>query len=135
MEQIPPARRRVLVVDDSDLVRSFVARVIQNELPFGCDVDMAADGREALEQLQAHRYDLLITDLDVPGASGLEVAKAALSRDSSTEVVFMTGDPSPSREKEARRLSPIAILQKPFSLQDLMECSRRALDGCHGSHE
>ncbi|AKQ64817.1 Signal transduction histidine kinase CheA [Myxococcus hansupus] len=65
-------RRRILVVDDSPLTRELIANLLE---AVGYDTVIAADGAEALEVLDSHAVDLVVTDLEMPGVDGLELAR------------------------------------------------------------
>ncbi|NVJ09939.1 response regulator [Myxococcus sp. AM001] len=65
-------RRRILVVDDSPLTRELIANLLE---AVGYDTVIASDGAEALEVLDAHAVDLVVTDLEMPGVNGLELAR------------------------------------------------------------
>ncbi|NOJ81203.1 hybrid sensor histidine kinase/response regulator, partial [Myxococcus xanthus] len=65
-------RRRILVVDDSPLTRELIANLLE---AVGYDTVIASDGAEALEVLESHPVDLVVTDLEMPGVNGLELAR------------------------------------------------------------
>ncbi|NVJ02910.1 response regulator, partial [Myxococcus sp. AM009] len=65
-------RRRILVVDDSPLTRELIANLLE---AVGYDTVIASDGAEALEVLDSHSVDLVVTDLEMPGVNGLELAR------------------------------------------------------------
>jgi two-component system response regulator ResD len=67
---VSPGARRILVVDDDPMVATTVQRVLR---PEGYDVDVALGGAQALEKARAHRPDLVVLDLMMPGIDGLEV--------------------------------------------------------------
>ena len=93
----------------------------------GCRIDMARDGAEACELLAGNRYDLVISDTNMPGATGYEVFAAAKAAHHDTGVILMTAfgyDPSHSVVK-ARKEGTANVLLKPFQAKDL-------LDRCHG---
>ncbi|QQR42529.1 response regulator [Myxococcus xanthus] len=73
VEPSPEARRRrILVVDDSPLTRELIANLLE---AVGYDTVIASDGAEALEVLESHPVDLVVTDLEMPGVNGLELAR------------------------------------------------------------
>lgn len=69
----PKARRRILVVDDSITVREVERQLL---LRSGYDVDVAVDGKDGYNTLRAGRYDLLVTDVDMPRMTGIELIRA-----------------------------------------------------------
>jgi signal transduction histidine kinase len=84
------APRRVLIVDDDDLVREALARTLNGD----ADVEVVADGRIVIERLAAgQRWDVILCDLMMPGLSGMEMYAEALRRapDAAGQFVFMTG--------------------------------------------
>jgi two-component system, sensor histidine kinase SagS len=117
--------KRVLVVDDETLIRETIANVL---LPCGCDVDQAHDGSVAIEKLEKVRYDLVISDIKMPGATGYEVFTRARELHEETEVILITAfgyDPSHSIVK-ANREGLAAVLMKPFKVNDLLTQCRKA---------
>src|SRR6185503_1714840 len=86
----PPAggRPRVLVVDDEATIRDLLAKTLALA---EYDVDLAPDGRNALERLRIIPYDLLITDLKMPGVDGLTVIREARRLKADIPVIIITG--------------------------------------------
>ncbi len=80
----------------------------------GWQVRVARDGRQALEALAVEVPDLLLTDVDMPDMSGVELVAVVRLRDPELPVVFMSGNP----EAETSALSP-HFLPKPFSIDSL----------------
>jgi CheY-like chemotaxis protein len=118
--------KRVLVVDDETLIRETIANVL---MPCGCDVDQAHDGMVAIERLERNEYDLVISDIKMPGATGYEVFTKARELRPETEVILITAfgyDPSHSIVK-ANREGLAAVLMKPFKVKDLLTQCRKAL--------
>jgi len=86
-----PAAPRVLVVDDDSAVRDTLADILELSR---LDIDTASDGAAALERLRAHRYDLLVTDLRMPGLDGMQVVAEAKRLRPGIKTVIVTGFPS-----------------------------------------
>src|SRR5438552_2921831 len=82
------ARPRVLVVDDEATIRDLLSKTLALA---EYDVDLAPDGRTALERLRIIGYDLLITDLKMPGVDGLTVIREARRLKSDLPVIIITG--------------------------------------------
>ena len=96
---------------------------------YGCEVDTAADGAEAIERITAKHYDLVISDIKMPKASGYDVFAAVRSRLGETPVILITAfgyDQSHSILR-ARQTGLSAVLMKPFRAEELLEECRRAL--------
>ncbi|MFY0521923.1 response regulator [Archangium gephyra] len=85
-----PSRRRLLVVDDEDIIRSVFKDLMGRE----CEVIEAPTAEDALETLKHGPVDLIVTDKNLPGLSGLELAQHARRLDPSSRVILMTGYPS-----------------------------------------
>jgi len=120
------AGKRILVVDDEATIRETVCDVL---VPHGCDVEAAADGNSAKEMIQRDRYDLVISDIKMPGATGYEVFAAAKAAHTDTAVILITAfgyDPGHSIVK-ANQEGLSAVLMKPFKVNDLLKQIRQAL--------
>src|SRR5574341_2446455 len=77
---------RILVADDKENMLKLVARILGDAY----DVTTAADGNRAISLLGGQEFDVVITDLRMPGADGFEVLRAAKARSPDTEVIMMT---------------------------------------------
>jgi CheY-like chemotaxis protein len=96
---IMSALRKVLVVDDDPVVGNSFSRVLSDK---GYVVITAANGDEAMAKLQAEQYDVVFTDLRMPGMTGVEVAENVRARHPWTPVVIVTGYGSRTSEARAR---------------------------------
>lgn len=106
------ANLRVLVVDDDPVVGRSFDRVLSAK---GYVVVTASDGSEALAKLRNEEYDLVYTDIKMPGMDGLEVAERVKERKPWTPVVIVTGYGTPASEERARAAGVAAFLHKPLS--------------------
>jgi DNA-binding response OmpR family regulator len=107
----PPARRqRLLVVDDETIIRMLFRDLMGKE----CEVIEAASGEEALDLLRQAPVDLIVTDKNLPGLSGLELAQQARRLHSNSRVILMTGYPSLVTTQQALELGVVDYLLKPF---------------------
>lgn len=118
------AQRKVLVVDDDPVVSESFNRVLSRK---GYAVITAANGDEALAKLQAEQYDLVFTDLRMPGMDGLEVAERVKARQPWTPVVIVTGYGSKPSEDRARALGVAEFLNKPVSPEMIEDSAAKAL--------
>jgi excisionase family DNA binding protein len=116
-------RPRVLVVDDEASIRESLAKNLAEEY----DVDVAHDGRSALDRLRAYTYDLLITDLRMPGVDGLAVIREAKHYKSDLPVIIVTGFSSEASAIEAVNLGVAGYLTKPFKRSEVFKTVARAL--------
>ena len=114
----------VLVVDDEETVRTLVARTLEGA---DYDVDVAADGASALERLKDQDYDLLITDLKMPGMDGLTVIREARRRTAGMPIIIITGNSTEASAIEAINLGVSGYLTKPFTPELLRQETARQL--------
>jgi excisionase family DNA binding protein len=116
-------RPRILVVDDEPAVRTLVAKTLT-----ACDytVETAEDGPTALERMQSTAYDLLITDLKMPGMDGLSVVRE-VRRLSDVPIVILTGYSTEASAIEALNMGVAGYITKPFRLQKVIAAAARAL--------
>ena len=118
------SRARVLVVDDEASIRDLLAKTLALA---DYEVDVAVDGRSALERLRMYTYDLLIADLKMPGVDGLTVIREAKRLKSDLPVLIITGYSSESSAIEALNLGVAGYLTKPFRVSKVLEVAAKAL--------
>ena len=118
------ALRKVLVVDDDPVVGNSFTRVLSDK---GYVVITAANGDEALAKMQAEKYDVVFTDLRMPGMTGVEVAENVRARHPWTPVVIVTGYGSRTSEERARAAGVSAFLHKPLSPEMIEDSAAQAL--------
>ncbi len=116
----------VLVVDDEPAMRLLVTSVLKDE---GHDVTAAASGEEALQLVAKRHYHLIITDLKMPGISGLEVLEAVRRDDPETAVILLTAFGTVEGAVEAMRKGAAHYLLKPLANPDELRLAvRRVLE-------
>jgi excisionase family DNA binding protein len=121
----PPAGRpRVLVVDDEASIRDLLSKTLALA---EYDVDLAPDGRTALERLRIVPYDLLITDLKMPGVDGLAVIREARRLKADMPVIIITGFSTEASAIEAVNLGVSGYLTKPFRIPRVLAAAAKAL--------
>ena len=106
------ALRKVLVIDDDPVVGTSFNRVLE---PKGYAVITAADGAEALERIAREDYDVVYTDIRMPGMNGLEVARRIKEARPWMPVVIVTGYGTDANVEEARKLGVAGFLNKPLT--------------------
>lgn len=116
-------KARLLVVDDEPVVRMAYTRSLGAEF----DAHTAPDGEEALREMERAPADVVLLDLRLPGAQGLEVLQAMKRNWPETEVVVITGYPSVDSAKQAVRLGAADYLAKPVGPNEVMSAARNAL--------
>ena len=117
-------RPRVLVVDDEPSIRDLLSKTLALA---EYDVDVAADGRAALERMRLFGYDLLITDLQMPGMGGLQVIEEARRLHANLPVIIITGFSTEASAIEAVNLGVTGYLTKPFKVPKVLSVASRAL--------
>ena len=118
------ALRKVLVVDDDPVVRKSFDRVLTSK---GYAVITAENGEEALRKLNEEKYDLVYTDIRMPGISGLEVAEQVKARKPWTPVVIITGYGTDAAEARAKAAGVSSFVHKPLSPAMIEDSARDAL--------
>jgi excisionase family DNA binding protein len=118
------ARPRVLVVDDEASIRDLLSKTLALA---EYDVDVAPDGRSALERLRMYPYDLLIADLKMPGMDGLTVIREAKRYKADLPVIVITGFSTESSAIEALNLGVAGYLTKPFRVPQVLAAAAKAL--------
>jgi CheY-like chemotaxis protein len=122
----PSTGYRILIVDDDAAIRGLVARVLRAA---GHDVVVATDGRAALRTAlgDSMRFELLLTDVEMPGMTGIELAARLRAARPSLPVVLMSGEESIVEAARGRADLVRAAIHKPFSALELLEAVERCL--------
>jgi len=118
------SRPRVLVVDDEASIRDLLSKTLALA---EYDVDVAPDGRSALERMRMYPYDLLIADLKMPGMDGLSVIREAKRYKADLPVIIITGFSTEASAIEALNLGVAGYLTKPFRVPQVLAAAAKAL--------
>ncbi|MBE0618258.1 MAG: sigma-54-dependent Fis family transcriptional regulator [Proteobacteria bacterium] len=110
--------KRILVVDDEAVVRKSFCRIFAST---DIDVQTAPSGHLALEALQHAPFDLVITDLKMPGMNGLEVLKAIKVLQPEVPVILITGYSTVDTAVEAMKSGALDYIAKPFTPEEIKE--------------
>ena len=116
---------RILVVDDEPNVLTTIQAILQHD---GYLVDACADGADALRAIGQRHYDLVLTDLKMPGVDGLAVLAEVRRQAPETVTVMMTGYGSIDSALEAIQLGAYEYLLKPTEVAELQQVVRRSLE-------
>ncbi len=120
-----PRDERVLVVDDEENMVHFLTRLLAHE---GYRVDGAGTGTEALERIREGPYDVVLCDLRLPGADGLEVLRAVRETLPEATVVMITAYGSIPSAIEAMRAGAYDYVTKPFRAHEILAVVDKALE-------
>jgi two-component system response regulator MprA len=115
---------RILVVDDERAVRESLRRALALE---GYDVDLAADGEEALESVRRGEPDTLILDVLMPGLDGLEVSRRLRRAGSKVPILMLTARDAVENRVEGLDAGADDYVTKPFALEELLARVRALL--------
>ncbi|MDE0610388.1 MAG: response regulator transcription factor [Anaerolineaceae bacterium] len=115
----------VLVVDDEGAIRYSISRTLQR---VGYQVSQAADGEQALASLRHRNYDVVLTDIRMPGLSGTELLRSIRQHASDAIVIMMTGYASLETAIEALQLGASDYLVKPCSSEELRASVARGVE-------
>lgn len=110
--------KKILIVDDEEtltfsLYQAFI------KAPYDCEVVTASSGEEALERFDDGKFDLVITDIAMPGIDGLELLSIIKSRSPETRVIIITAYGTDEREERAYKIGADKYIEKPFDISEL----------------
>ncbi|HWR14470.1 MAG TPA: ATP-binding protein [Terriglobales bacterium] len=120
-----PTEARILVVDDEANILLTLQAILQED---GFHVDTVADGAEAIQAIRSRHYDLVLTDLKMPGVDGLGVLAEVQKCSPNTVTIMMTGYGSVDSALEAVQLGAYDYLLKPMEIAALKQAVRRSLE-------
>jgi ActR/RegA family two-component response regulator len=118
-----PAHPSILVVDDEVAVNNNIRKILSKK---GYQVDQATSKQEALEQIEAKTYSLVLLDLRIPGVQGLELLEAIVDKNPAAKVIMITGYASIETAVEAARIGAVDYLPKPFTPDEIRSATERA---------
>lgn len=114
----------ILLVDDNEMVRSMVQEVL---VEGGYEVVSCAEGNAALQAVASRRFDLLLTDVGLPGINGRQLADSVRERHPGMPVLFITGYAENAQNRQEFLDEGMQMLPKPFSLNELLRAVRQSL--------
>ncbi len=120
-------RGRLLLADDEPEPLRAMARILRH---IGFQVDAVEDGRQALAALKANTYDAVLSDISMPGMTGIELLRHVHKHDEDVPVVLITGAPAVETAVEALEHGAYKYLLKPVSNERLEEVVNKAVQMC-----
>lgn len=115
---------KILLAEDDETMRKFLCRSLEKA---GFEVVSVSHGDEALPLLENTKFNLLLTDIVMPGMDGIELARRATAICEDLPVMFITGFAAVAMDRKKERPKNSKLLQKPFHLKDLVDEVERIL--------
>ena len=121
--------KKILFIDDEELLTKTFSRILEKT---GYDVFIAKKGQDALDMAEEEVFDLVITDIKMPGIDGVETViklrEVFKKRDLKLPPeIFITGFADEKKEAQAKSLNPAAYIMKPFDLKTLLEAVKTTI--------
>ena len=107
----------ILLAEDDESLRKFLAQAL---IRAGHEVTDFGDGDEAYECLKGFRFDLLLTDIVMPGMDGIELAKRAAEMNAALKIMFITGFAAVALNSDSEAPRTAKVLSKPVHLRELV---------------
>lgn len=117
-----PSRLRILVLDDEPIVCKRLKPAFQKA---GYEVETCTDSATALQRIAEAPFDVVVTDLKMEGADGLQVVERTHQIQPQARIVVITGFATLDTAKESFRKGAFDFVAKPFKLGDILDCVRR----------
>ena len=115
--------KRILVVDDEPMIVSLLSTILREK---GWDVTEARSGTDGIDQLDRVRFDVILTDLVMPGDSGIDLLRAAKEIHPDVEVILMTGYATADTAIEAMRNGAFHYIMKPLKTEEVVNLVEKA---------
>jgi DNA-binding NtrC family response regulator len=116
---------RILVVDDEMIVCESCKRILEEE---GYEVEAALSGKEAFEKMKANSFDIVITDLKMPGIDGMEVLRTFRKEYPDSIIIMITGFSTVETAVEAMKLGAFDYIPKPFTPDEVSIVVKKAIE-------
>jgi two-component system, cell cycle response regulator CpdR len=114
----PAGMAQILLAEDDESLRRFLAAALAKA---GHQVTDFGDGTAAFECLKGIQFDLLLTDIVMPGMDGIELAKRAAEMDSRLKIMFITGFAAVALHPSSQAPKQAKVLSKPFHLREIVQ--------------
>src|SRR3954468_2626577 len=120
---------RILVIDDDKSARLLLDRVLTRA---GHSVVIVDTGEQGLETLRRDKFDLIITDKNLPGIDALELLRQARATNPQLQAIVITGFPTPETKTSAKDLGVFSYVTKPFGILDILGTCDGAIRAARG---
>ena len=112
---------RILIVDDSRVMRMIVARTLR-QAGFGdADISEATNGAEALEAIDKSEPDIVLSDWNMPEMTGIQLLKELNDRGQNLKFGFVTSESTPEMREQAAKFGALFLIAKPFTPETFQE--------------
>jgi len=122
--------KKILIIDDEDIVLKSCMRILRND---NYVIDTAYSGEEGLSKIDQEKYDLVITDLMMPGMSGMDVLRNVKERKLDLTVVIFTGYATAETAREALKMGAFDYIPKPFTPEEFRDVVQNAIKSGEGN--
>lgn len=112
--------KRLLIVDDEETLTFSLYQTFINA-PIECEVITASTGTEAVQRIEEGPFDVVITDIALPGVDGLDLLSIVKARHPRTRVIVITAYGSDEKEEQAYLRGAEKYIEKPFDLREIRE--------------
>lgn len=119
--------KRILIVDDEERVL-FIMHGALKTTKNGYQIETARNGHEALEKLQEHSFDLILTDLKMPGMGGIEFTRTVREQGSDVMFIWITAYGCHNVYDESKKLGVHLCADKPLEISEIRRIVREALE-------
>jgi FixJ family two-component response regulator len=121
-----PRDLEIAVIDDDE---SFRVALVESLASFGYGADGYASAEDYIGSIGGKSFNCVVTDIHMPGMSGLDLMQRLAAQGSTTPVVLITARSDTNLAAKATAAGAACLLRKPFEINDLIECIERAVQG------
>lgn len=119
---------KILVVDDSGIMRKIVVRTLKQAGFSGHTIEEAENGKDALAKIEADAPDLVLTDWNMPEMTGIELVKAMREKKLEIPFAFITSECTSEMKQQATAAGAVAFLTKPFTAETMQSVLGKVLE-------
>ncbi len=120
---------KLIIIDDEAIVLKRLRQALEKD---GFEVETFEDGSSALKRINEKHFDIVVTDVRMPGLNGIQVLEEIMSRSKQTKVILITGYATIEMAREAMAKGAFDCIAKPFKPSDLREIVNRAIKELKG---